>query len=135
MVFEDGSYEGEVESAATYRGYVIGRKTELKRIVPVLENAVATSASIETLRRQLSALSHDFENDDIAALAKAFPGIELKKLESSVEAGIHGIRKEVFDQLETFKDGQHSEGDFQVWLTDIKEQKFQPMQSLSLDVG
>jgi len=89
--------------------------------VPVLENALATSASSETLLRQLNALSHDFDNDDIAPLAKAFPGIDRKKLGSSVEAGIHRIRKELFDQLETFKDGQHSEGDFQVWLMGIKE--------------
>ena len=121
LVFEDGSYEGEAEPAATYRGHAIGNKTELKRIVAMLEEALGGSTSIENLRTKLSNLSYDFDESDMAALAKAFPEIDRTKLQSPVDMAIHWLRKDVFDQLDRFQPGPGSSGDFRVDLQTMKD--------------
>ena len=121
LIFEDGAYEGDAQAAATYRGFVAGRKTELKRLVPLLESALATPASPENLRTQLGALSFDVDDADVVLLTKAFPGVDRQQLQGPIEIAIHSVRREVLDQLETFQPDQHSAGDFQIWLTGIKD--------------
>jgi len=121
LVFEDGSYEGEAEPAATFRGFAIGNKTELKRIVALLEEALEGSTSIENLRTKLSNLSYDFDESDVAALAIAFPEIERNKLQTSVEASIHWLRKDVVDDLDRFQATPGPSGDFRVYLQAMKD--------------
>ena len=118
LMFEDGSYEGEAEPAATFRGFTIGNRTELKRIVALLDTALASSSSMENFRTQLSKLSYDFDPVDMAALAQAFPEIDPKKLQSRVEVAIHSTRKEVFDHLDRFQSGN---GDFRLYLQGMKD--------------
>ena len=121
LVFEDGSYEGEAEPAATYRGFAIGNKTELKRIVAWLEDGLANSSSMETLRTKLSNLSYDFDESDMATLANAFPEIERNKLQTHIDVAIHLLRKDVVDHLDRFQAGPGSSGDFRVYLQTMKD--------------
>lgn len=121
LVFEDGSYEGEALSAARYRGYSAGRKTELERIVPVLESAVAGNASADSLRTDLSALSFDLDPNDVAVLAEAFPGIKREQLQMSIEASIHGVRRELLADLERFEQRGNRKESFQSWLTHTRD--------------
>ena len=121
LVFEDGSYEGDSAPAATHRGFVIGNKTELKRIVALLEDALASSLSIENVRTQLSKLSYDFDQSDVSVLANEFPGIERDKLQTPIEAAIHLLRKDVLDHLDGFQPGPGSSGDFRVYLQTMKD--------------
>src|SRR6185295_18068061 len=116
LVFEDGTYEGDVQPAASYRGWTAGRKTELERIVPVLENALALNASAESLRTDLSALSFDSNPADVAELAQAFPGVKRERLQTSVEVSIHGVRRELLKDLESFQQRGHGKEDFRSWL-------------------
>ncbi len=126
LVFEDGSYEGEAEPAATYRGFTLGNKTELKRIVALLKDALEGSTSIENIRTRLHKLSYDFDESDMVALAKAFPEIDRNKLQTPVEMAIHLLRKEVFDHLDRFQPGSGSPGDFRIYLpqSHISDSKF-----------
>lgn len=121
LMFEDGTYEGAAKPAATYRGFEMGRKTELKRIVPVLESALSTSDSIESLRARLSALSYDFEESDLKELVETFPGIKREQLQSPIEVSIHGIRRELFAQLERYEQMRRPNGDFRTWLTNVRD--------------
>lgn len=120
LVFEDGTYEGETKAAATYRGYAMGRETELKRIVPALESAVSMSDSVEAVRTRLQELSYDFDKSDLDQLAAAFPGIARERLQSPIEASIHGVRRELLAKLERFEQTRRPSGDFQSWLKGIK---------------
>ncbi|MGH9875434.1 MAG: hypothetical protein ACRD9S_23505 [Pyrinomonadaceae bacterium] len=121
LMFEDGTYEGEPNPAATYRGFAMGSETELKRIVPVLESALSMSDSGESLRTRLSALSFDFEQADLEALATAFPDIKRERLQSPIEASIHGVRRELLKELERFNQTRHPNGAFQIWLTGVRD--------------
>ena len=121
LVYEDGTYEGEAEPAATYLGFAAGRKTELKRIVPVLESALVTSASLEEVRLQLVNLSYDADDADVASLAKVFPGFDRLRLKSPIETAIHGVRKDLLDQLDRFQKGEDSTGSFLEWLTRTRD--------------
>jgi hypothetical protein len=121
LIFEDGSYEGEAEPAATFRGNAIGSKIELKRVVALLEDALESSTSIENVRTRLSNLSYDFDDSDVAGLAIEFPEIERNKLQTSVEASIHWLRRDVFDHLDRFQPGPSSSGDFRVYLQTMKD--------------
>ena len=121
LVFEDGSYEGEAEPAATYRGFAIGNKTELKRIVALLKDALEGSTSIENIRTKLHNLSYDFDESDLVALAKAFPEIERNKLQSYIDVAIHLLRKEVSDRLDIFQPGPGPAGDLGAYLRTMKD--------------
>jgi hypothetical protein len=121
LVFEDGSYEGDPEPAATYRGHIVGNRAELKRIVSLLEDALASSWSIENVRTQLSKLSFDFDQSDMAVLASAFPEFDRNKLQAHIDVAMHLLRKEVFDNLDRFQPGPGSSGDFRVQLQTMKD--------------
>lgn len=103
VVYEDGTYEGEAQPAATYLGFAAGRKTELERIVPVLESALTASQSLEELRLQLTSLTYDVDDADVAALVEAFPQLDRMRLKSPIETAIHGVRKELLDNLDRFQ--------------------------------
>jgi hypothetical protein len=121
LVYEDGTYEGEAEPAATYLGFTAGRKTELKRIVPVLESALASSASLEELRLQLTSLSYDIDDAELAALVEGFPGFDRMRLKSPIETAIHGVRKELVDNLDRFHKDQYRTGTSLEWLTRTRD--------------
>lgn len=120
LVFEDGSYEGDPKSAASLRGFAAGSKTELTRLVPVLESALAMSDSLENLRRQLNDVSVAVDSADVAALSEAFPGIESKRLQLSLEAATHGVKRDVLKELDSFEKSRHQAGEYQTWLTNLK---------------
>ncbi len=100
VMFEDGTYEGDAAAAARYQGFMIGHRTELSRILPVLENALATSAAKETVRQQLSQLSYDYDNGALASLGTKFPAVDRSTLKTSIEVSMHSIRKEALDEID-----------------------------------
>jgi hypothetical protein len=131
-VFEDGSYEGEVEPAATYRAMEAGRKMELKRIVPVLESALNIPASLEDLRMRITTLSYDVDEAEVATLAEAFPQIGRPRLKASTEVTIHVVRKDLLEELKRLQLSEVSAGDFQTWLLRTKDRYSNWLSRLSL---
>lgn len=121
LMYEDGTYEGDVKPAATFRGFTFGRRTELKRIVPVLESALVTYASSEDLRRQLSELSYDADEADVETLAAAFPNITRLRLRSPIETAIHGVRKDLLEELKRFDRSEPSAESYRIWLTGLRD--------------
>ncbi|HEV2883253.1 MAG TPA: hypothetical protein VGW36_00250 [Pyrinomonadaceae bacterium] len=121
LVLEDGSYEGEAEEAATYRGFAVGRKTMLTRIVPVLDSALGMSSTSEELRKQLRALSDEVDDTDVDALAVTFPGIDRQRLKSPIDIAVISVRRELLRELKLFEKTQSSNQDFQIWLKGIRD--------------
>jgi hypothetical protein len=122
LVFEDGTYEGEAGPAARYRAFVVGRKIELKRVVPLLASALSASdidsaVTAVKLRAQLTSLSYDIDEAQFAGLTAAFPSLNKQRLRGSVEIAIHTMRKDLMDELQPFQNGQVSgPNDFRSWL-------------------
>ncbi len=121
LIYEDGTYEGDSQPAALYLGFTAGRKTELKRIVPVLESALATSASLEELRLQLTRLSYNVDDADVSALVQGFPKLDRMRLKSPIDTAIHGVRKELLDDLDRFQKDQYRTGTPLEWLTRTRD--------------
>jgi hypothetical protein len=123
-MYEDGTYEGETEPAATYLAVIAGNKIELQRIVQLLESALSTvdSAGADTLRAQLTSFPDEVADKNLDTLAKAFPGINRQDMKTSVEVAINQLKKDVLDQLQRFlasTPGDASE--YRIWLTAAKE--------------
>jgi hypothetical protein len=126
VVFEDGTYEGEAGAAAMYRGFVIGRKIELKRVVPVLEKALTTDPNAvdapAKLRLAIESLSIDVAESDLAALVQAFPTLNKRSIRSWAEIAVHGVRKDLLDALQEFENMKAPEPvDFRSWLVVAKD--------------
>jgi hypothetical protein len=131
-VFEDGSYEGEVEPAAMYRAMEAGRMMELKRIVPVLESALNTPPSLEDLRMRITKLSYGVDEAEVDTLAEAFPQIGRPKLRASTEVTIHVVRKDLLDELKLLQQSEVSAIGFQAWLQRTKDRYSNWLSRLSL---
>ena len=127
VVFEDGSYEGDPKLAAEYRAFALGRKIEMKRFLPMLQGALDANDSDNAnapsrLRSSLRALSFETDIADFAALFQAFPSISQKSLSSAAQSSIHGLRKGLLDELQSFQDGNSvPPHDFRSWLTATNE--------------
>ena len=123
LVFEDGTYEGDVGPAATFRGFLVGRKTELKRSAELMESVLAASGNDPVdapakFRAQLESLSYEVDSVAFATLVKAFPTRSEESLRHSVDVAIHGMRKDLLDDLQRFQIDQPSKAaDFRSWLT------------------
>jgi hypothetical protein len=136
VVFEDGSYEGDAKFAGQFLALELGRKIELKRILTVLRSALkvneannaegaegAEGADAATrLGSSIRALSFETQPADYVALFEAFPGLDQKSLDSASNAAIHGVRKQLLDELQAFQGRPRVTGqDFRSWLTATNE--------------
>lgn len=131
-VFEDGSYEGEVEPAATYRSMEAGRMMELKRLVPVLEDALSSAVSVEDLRIRITELSYDVDEAELATLAEAFPQIAKPKIKGPTEVTIHILRRDLLNELLRLQQSEVSAIGFQAWLQRTKDRYSNWLSRLSL---
>jgi hypothetical protein len=123
LVFADGSYEGEAKSAAAFLGFVAGRRTELRRILPLLANAIVAGdavASSEALRSQLTALSYEPDPDELASLIAAFPAVPKDELNAAVNAAIHALRADLLKQLLNVEKAEANATAFSAWLVRTK---------------
>lgn len=124
LVFEDGSYEGDSEPAAEYRGFVAGNKTELKRLVPLLASAMLdpeSTKALQELRSQLASLSYDIDEAEVAGLKAAFPSLKKRLLRTTVEVAMHSMRKDLSDELQRLQESQVSGEDFRSWLVAARD--------------
>lgn len=131
LVFEDGSYEGDAQAAASFRGFAAGRKIEVARVLPVLEKTLATDGSVESLQAALNALSYDSNPAELAAQVKAFPGIKREALQSSIDVSIHGVRRDLLAELERFEQSGIRKENFKSWLTRTRDRYSQWLARIS----
>ena len=104
VIFTDGTFEGDRIDAARFRGYKIGEKIQLARILELLHSKSA--ASWDTLAPKVDQLSYRISVADIGPLLSEFPGLpdaEVENLRSSAEVSANRIEK---DFVGTFGTGK-----------------------------
>lgn len=123
LIFDDGSFEGELQPAATFISFVVGRRIELRRVMPLLEKAFKATDHIaaEQLRAELARLSFDADETEVASLSTAFPSIEKRELRTGVDAAIHGVRRDLIDQLERLHKSEAAEQELNEWIVSTRE--------------
>jgi hypothetical protein len=127
VVFADGTYEGEVETAVTSKAFQVGDRIQIARIVALLREAQAaadvnTPAAVARLRARVAALDCDADAAALAEVSNSYP--EFVKdprgvARASLGAALNGRRRDLLGALEAFeKAGAASPGasDFAAWL-------------------
>jgi len=120
LVFADGTYEGNALMAVRYRSYVCGNRSELKRLIPILE-AMKLEADANTqqgaasLHERILAQSMALDESDFADLVQQFPAADQNELRRTANIGVEGTRKKLLDEIARFEQGLASQ-DFRVWL-------------------
>src|SRR5215470_7807174 len=77
-VFDDGTYEGDTETAAAVRGYRAGEKMVLPRLIPLLESALNSSnadlkEALKNLESQVSSVESDADPKMVQTVTSEFP--------------------------------------------------------------
>jgi hypothetical protein len=130
-VFNDKSYEGSKESAA---GFVAGqraRKIQITRSLALLQAAAEAQgmgerAALENLKKQVSALSRDAQQDTIDELSAEFPGLPAPQASEAfkvaIELGLDHVRKELLKDIGEYAQtlGRNSASKpFSAWIGDL----------------
>jgi len=131
-VFDDGTYEGDAETAAIVCGYLAGEKMELPRLIPLLENALNfgdpdLTKGLRQLDSQVSAVGSDAELPTIQSLTSKFSqgsssaGSDIKiAIEFSATTIKSTLLKEIH-MLQNEESKRLTEDLYRTWLTKTKE--------------
>lgn len=80
VIFADGSYEGDAMQAARFRGYKLGEKIQLKRIIDLLRSPSTATAAAFAIK--VEELSYKIDRSDVTGLAAEFPGLSEAEIEN-----------------------------------------------------
>ena len=112
-LFEDGSFEGDAESAAIFKAAVKGSKIQLDRIVRLMQEALQDNQSdpstlLESLRRRVEGLNNEADSVSVKDLLGEFPSLEKKStnLQDAIEYEMLYLRKDILDDIGRFQ-SQH----------------------------
>ena len=118
VVFADGSYEGDLNDAALFLGFTVGRKIALKQHINLIKQFETT----ESFLTQIENLTVKADADIIAETSRKF---NLRILRRSVETAINGMKmklRQEFEQIKNKKPDEirawlnKKETDYQNWL-------------------
>jgi hypothetical protein len=125
-VFEDGSFEGEIEPATTFRSFVKGRKIELGLMVGLFEMALQNdrsdpSTALDRLSNDVAALEVVARPSAVQEVLNEFPSLTKTSegpLRNTIEIAMSGIRKEAQDEIQRFRLGTSNldSNSFHTWL-------------------
>ncbi len=123
LIFADGSYEGELHPVGNFLAFVVGRRTELKRLIHLFDETISASGttSADRFRSQLTSLSYEADKGEVALLTKAFPTLDKAELEYSVDVTIHTVREKLLDQLTRLEKGEGETDAFSGWLVRTRQ--------------
>jgi len=84
VLFEDGSFEGEPDTAATMAAGWSAEARQLSRIIPLLQSASASgdpdqAASLVRLKNDIGALSEEVDTAQVAKLLTRFPNLSTEQ--------------------------------------------------------
>ena len=129
-VFEDGSFEGDVDDAAQFRAFQKGRKFQLTQVVDLLQVALndesKPAAALASLRRQVSSLGLKADVKSMQELETEFANVPVKpkrNLKTAVEVAMNGVRRDLLDLIEEFrtKNPNPDFKDLRAWLVETKK--------------
>lgn len=126
VIFEDGTFEGEIGEAQNFLGFTLGRKSQLKQIVPLLEKASEEDFKNGELSRQISNSSIVIEEADFNEYIKNLSGLTDQSkatFRRSAESTSRDVKKMILDELKTFEANQNKlkAAAIQNWIKATKE--------------
>ena len=131
-VFDDGTYEGDAETAAAIRGFRAGEKMVLPRIIPLLETALNSSnadvtEALKNLESQVSSIDSDADPQIVQSLTAEFPpasNARRKEIKTAIEVTATTVKSTLLKEILTLEDGgvQSLNADlYRTWLTKTRE--------------
>ena len=131
-VFDDGTYEGDAETAAVVSGYLAGEKMELPRLIPLLENALHSGEAdftrgLSKLESQVSAVASDAEPATIKSLTSKYPQISGppgEQIKIAFEFSATTIKSNLLKEIHTIQNEESKRITaelYRIWLTKTKE--------------
>jgi hypothetical protein len=131
-VFDDGTYEGEAETAAVVLGYQAGEKMELPRLIPLLESALHSSDAdltngLRNLESQVSSVGSDAELPTVQSLTSRFSqggGSAGKEIKVAIEFSATTIKSNLLKEIRMLQneESKNLNADlYRTWLTKTKE--------------
>lgn len=131
-VFEDGSYEGDAKVAASFRAFVIGRKIQIGRLIPLIQDALNDKdlhgrQAVEAFKARVGALSGEVSMSVVGELRKEFPSLDENakaNLKSSIEVALNGVKFDLLKDIQEFEKAGSQSSDanaFRMWLSKKKE--------------
>ena len=131
-VFDDGTYEGDAETAVVVRGYQAGEKMVLPRLIPLLESALNSSNAdlTEALRNfesQVSSVATDADPQIIRTLTSEFPqasGAKSREIKETMEFTATTIKTTLLKEIHMLQNEEAPSLNadlYRTWLTKTKE--------------
>lgn len=131
-VFDDGTYEGDAQTAAGVRGYRAGEKMVLPRLIPLLENALSSShadlrEAVRNLESQVSSVASDADPQMVQALTAEFPqesDARRRDIKETMEFTATTIKSTLLKEIQRFQNegAQSFNADvYRTWLTKTRE--------------
>jgi hypothetical protein len=130
VVFTDGTYEGKPYLAAVTRAQVMGSATQLKRVLPLLQTTLESTAGTDgdvltRLKETVSLLGEDAAPAQLNELEGQFPTLkegERKNLENFVRSGLHNVKATLLKEIAAFeKAGQPTSSLASGWLLKTRD--------------
>ena len=130
-VFDDASFEGDIEPAITYRSFIKGRKLQLTNMIKLFDKALQNDSSdpvsvLELLRKDVAALKIETDATAVQEVVAEFPSLTGKSgpgIKTAIEVAMTGVRKDTLTLIQTaqLSDPAMQFVSFQAWLTAIKQ--------------
>jgi hypothetical protein len=130
VVFTDGTYEGKPYLAAVTRAQTAGNKTQLRRVLQLLQSVQESKTDsnenpLTGLKRSVSLLSEDVEPTQLKKVQHEFPTLDevlSKNLSNFMRAGLHSVKATLLKEIETLeKTGQPQGSVLSEWISKTQE--------------
>ena len=131
-VFDDGTYEGDAQTAAAVRGYRAGEKMMLSRLVPLLETALNSpnadlTEALKNLDSQVSSVESDADPQMVQTLSAELPpasDARRREIKETMEVTATTIKNTLLKEIQTLEDGGPPALNadlYRTWLSKTKE--------------
>jgi len=126
-VFDDGTFEGDAETAAAVRGYSAGEKMVLPRLIPLLEAALNSSNSnlaeaLKDFEVQVTSVGTDADPRVVKDLTSEFP--KNKIIKETMEFSATMIKSNLLKEIHLLQNEEAKSLNadlYRTWLTKTKE--------------
>jgi len=105
VVFEDGTFEGDAKKAATYRGFMAGRKHRLSNLIQILKATIEKEPKIIEIDQLITRVAADADHIGepvFAEFLNDFPNFtekERRDVRRSAEIASSGVKREMLEAL------------------------------------
>jgi hypothetical protein len=140
VVFTDGTYEGKPYLAAGTKAQTVGSKTQLRRVLQLLQSVQESTAELDEnaltgLKKSVSLLSEELEPNQLKEVQDEFPTLDeggRQNLGNFQRTGLHMVKADLLKEIETFeKTGQQQRSVLIKWVSKTQEKYERWLSALS----